>query len=54
MFETVEEWIKRFDIPAKVAAGAVDTYVYTVRYGRNNCLAHGSEPIVQSRWGGRL
>ncbi len=39
VFDTVEEWIHKFDIPATVASGAVDTYVYTVRYGRNDCLA---------------
>jgi general secretion pathway protein D len=39
MFETIEEWIGKFDIPATVAAGAVDIYLYTVRYGRNDCLA---------------
>jgi general secretion pathway protein D len=39
VFDTVEEWIKKFDVPATVASGAVDTYVYTVRYGRNDCLA---------------
>jgi general secretion pathway protein D len=39
VFETIDEWITKFDIPATVAAGAVDTYVYSVRYGRNDCLA---------------
>lgn len=39
VFETVEQWIKKFDIPAKVAAGAVDTYVYPVRYRDADCLA---------------
>lgn len=39
VFETIEQWITKFDIPATVAAGAVDTYVYSVRYGRNDCLA---------------
>ena len=39
VFDTVEEWIDKLDIPAKVPAGAVDSYVYTVRYGRNDCLA---------------
>ncbi len=29
----------KFDIPAVVASGGVDTYVYSVRYGRNDCLA---------------
>ena len=39
VFDTVEEWIKKLDLPAKVPAGAVDSYTYTVRYGRNDCLA---------------
>ena len=39
VFDTIEQWISKFDIPATVAAGAVDTYVYSVRYGQNNCLA---------------
>jgi len=39
VFDIIEEWIKKFDIPAIVAAGAVETHVYDVRYGRNDCLA---------------
>ena len=39
VFETVEEWIRKLDVPAKVASGAVDTYVYAVRYQTADCLA---------------
>ena len=39
VFETIENWIVKFDIPPVVASGGVDTYVYSVRYGRNDCLA---------------
>lgn len=39
IFDTVAEWIQKLDVPAKVPAGAVDSYTYTVRYGRNDCLA---------------
>lgn len=38
-FEQVESWIKRFDQPVKVTAGAVDNYVYRVKYGRAEALA---------------
>ena len=38
-FEQVEVWIKRFDQPVKVTAGAVDNYVYRVKYGRAEALA---------------
>lgn len=38
-FEQVEQWIKRFDQPVKVTAGAVDNYVYRVKYGRAEVLA---------------
>jgi len=38
-FEQVDIWIKRFDQPVKVTAGAVDNYVYRVKYGRAEALA---------------
>lgn len=38
-FEQVEQWIKKFDQPVKVTAGAVDNYVYRVKYGRAEVLA---------------
>jgi general secretion pathway protein D len=39
VFETIDEWIKKLDVPVTVVAGAVDIYVYHVRYGRADCLA---------------
>jgi general secretion pathway protein D len=40
IFEKVEEWLKKLDVPVTVTAGATtDTYVYRVRYGRADCLA---------------
>jgi general secretion pathway protein D len=40
VFETVETWIKKLDVPLTASsAGLVDTYVYHVRYGRADCLA---------------
>ena len=39
VFDTVAEWIRKLDIPVTVTAGAVDVYVYHVRYARAECLA---------------
>jgi general secretion pathway protein D len=39
VFTTVEEWLKKLDVPVKITAGAVDNYVYRVRYQRGECLA---------------
>lgn len=39
VFDTVEEWLRKLDIPVKITAGAVETYVYRVRYGRSECMA---------------
>jgi len=41
VFETVETWLKKLDVPINAAAAAAttDTYVYRVRYGRSDCLA---------------
>ncbi len=39
VFDTVEEWLRKLDIPVKITAGAVETYVYRVKYGRSDCLA---------------
>jgi general secretion pathway protein D len=38
-FDTVADWIKKLDVPVTIAAGAVDNYVYHVKYGRAECLA---------------
>lgn len=39
VFEQVEKWLQKLDIPVKVTAGAVDNYVYRVKYGRAETLA---------------
>ena len=39
VFDTVETWIKKLDVPVSISSGVIDTYVYHVRYGRADCLA---------------
>jgi general secretion pathway protein D len=37
-FAEVEKWLLKVDIPAKVTAGAVDNYVYKLKYGQAQIL----------------
>jgi general secretion pathway protein D len=40
VFDTVQKWITKLDVPVNVTAGGTDSYyVYHVRYGRADCLA---------------
>lgn len=40
VFDTIEDWIRKLDVPVKATAGgALDMYVYRVKYGRSDCLA---------------
>src|SRR5579875_3771353 len=40
MFETIQNWIAKLDIPVKIApGGAIETHVYRVRYRESYCLA---------------
>ncbi|MEQ1947362.1 MAG: type II secretion system secretin GspD [Bryobacteraceae bacterium] len=40
VFDTVEQWLKKLDVPVQVTAGGSnENYVYRVRYGRAECLA---------------
>jgi general secretion pathway protein D len=39
VFEKVKEWIDKLDIPVKIVAGAVDNYVYRLKYGRADAVA---------------
>jgi general secretion pathway protein D len=39
VFDEVSKWLKKLDVQAKVTAGAVDNYVYRVKYGRAEMLA---------------
>src|SRR5580658_1999916 len=39
VFEQVGQWLKKLDIPVKSPAGAVDNYVYRLKYGRAETVA---------------
>jgi general secretion pathway protein D len=39
VFDQVEAWLKKLDVPAKVTAGTTQNYVYRVKYGRAETLA---------------
>jgi general secretion pathway protein D len=39
IFEEVKKWIAKLDIPAKITAGAVNNYVYRLKYGRAETIA---------------
>src|SRR5208282_5608620 len=39
VFDTIGEWLRKLDVPVRVSAGAVETHVYHVRYGRSECLS---------------
>src|SRR5262249_31806124 len=40
VFDTIEDWLRKLDVPVKaVAGGALEMYVYHVKYGRSDCLA---------------
>lgn len=38
VFSTVENWIQKLDVPMKSSGGAVESYVYRVKYQRAECL----------------
>ena len=40
VFDSVGTWIKKFDIAVQSTAGAVENYVYRVRYGQAEVLAY--------------
>ncbi len=56
-FETVENWLRKLDVPVKITAGAIDNYVYHVKYGIADCLAqaitqlYGGQPPMQNYGG---
>ena len=39
VFETVETWLKKLDVRVEVTVGAMDNYVYRVKYGQAEILA---------------
>jgi len=53
VFETVEQWLRKLDIPVKAAAGgAIENFVYHVRYGRSDCLAQALGQLFGSATSG--
>jgi len=49
VFDTVEEWLRKLDVPVKAAVGgSIETYVYHVRYGRSDCLAQALSQLFGS------
>jgi general secretion pathway protein D len=47
-FADVEKWLQKLDVPAKVTVGAVDNYVYKLKYGQAQIL--GS--VINQLYGG--
>jgi len=39
VFSQVQDWIDKLDIPVKITAGAINNYVYRMRYGRAETMA---------------
>ena len=39
IFEDVQKWIEKLDLPVKITAGAVSNYVYRLKYGRAETVA---------------
>jgi general secretion pathway protein D len=39
IFVQVKDWIEKLDVPAKITAGAVNNYVYRLKYGRAETVA---------------
>jgi general secretion pathway protein D len=51
VFDTVETWLKKLDVPVSVATGSSDYYVYKVRYGRADCLSMALGQLFGSNTG---
>jgi general secretion pathway protein D len=46
VFDQVGQWLKKLDIPVKSPAGAVDNYVYRLKYGRADDGGDGHHGVV--------
>ncbi len=51
-FDTVETWVRKLDVPIKSSGGAMDTYVYRVKYGRAECLGMSLMQLYGAFYGG--
>jgi len=47
-FKTVEEWLKKLDIPTKPPVGSIDNHVYRLKYGRAEIIG----PAISQLYGG--
>ncbi len=52
VFEIVESWLKKLDVPVKSSNGVMDTYVYRVKYERAVCLGIALMQLYGSFYGG--
>lgn len=52
VFENVEDWLRKLDVPVKITAGTIDNYVYKVYYGRSECLAQALNQLFNPGLGG--
>ena len=49
IFKEVQNWVTKLDVPVRVPAGAVDNYVYKLKYGR----AENIGDVISQLYGGR-
>jgi general secretion pathway protein D len=49
VFKDVQSWVSKLDVPVKAPAGAVDNYVYKLKYGR----AENMGDVISQLYGGR-
>lgn len=52
IFPRVEEWLKQLDIPAKATAGAIDNYVYKLKYARAEIIGMALMQLYGGSGGG--
>jgi general secretion pathway protein D len=49
IFKEVQNWVAKLDVPVRAPAGAVDNYVYKLKYGR----AENMGDVISQLYGGR-
>jgi general secretion pathway protein D len=52
VFDNISEWLTKLDVPAKIAAGAIEIHVYKVYYGRADCLAQALTQLFNPGYSG--
>lgn len=51
VFDTITDWLKKLDVPVKLAAGTVEINVYRVVYGRAECLEQALNRLFNPGFG---